>query len=120
MASTLADLTKGRLRNTRAELKQALTGHVREHHRFLLTELLTMIAAVDEVLAHCDAQSAAACAGAQEALELLNTSPGIGPERAEVILVEIGTDRRRLPTAHRAARARVTPEGIVNLLGDRD
>ena len=36
----LAQLAKGRLRNKKADLKQALTGFFRPHHRFLLSHLL--------------------------------------------------------------------------------
>lgn len=37
----LAELARGRLRNKREELEQALTGFFRPHHRFLLSRLLT-------------------------------------------------------------------------------
>lgn len=36
----LADLARGRLREKREALKQALTGTLQPHHRFMLTELL--------------------------------------------------------------------------------
>ena len=38
--AALAELAKGRLRNKKADLKQALTGFFRPHHRFLLSHLL--------------------------------------------------------------------------------
>src|SRR3712207_2469233 len=44
----LADLAKGRMRTKRAALEQALTGRVRDHHRFLLAQHLTHLDFLDE------------------------------------------------------------------------
>jgi transposase len=45
-----------------------------------------------------------------EAVELLDTAPGIGRTAAELILAEIGTDMRRFPTeGHLASWAKVCP-----------
>jgi transposase len=46
--TVLADLAKGRLRNKRAVLEQALTGQVREHHRFLIAQHLVHLEFLDE------------------------------------------------------------------------
>jgi transposase len=54
--SALAELARGRMRSKRAELEQALTGRVREHHRFLLAKHLLHIDFLDEQLADYDAQ----------------------------------------------------------------
>lgn len=47
-ASQLADLAKGRLRNKKPELKQALTGFFRPHHGFLLRQLLVHLDFLDD------------------------------------------------------------------------
>lgn len=44
----LAELAKGRLRNKREALEQALTARVRDHHRFLLAQHLTHLDFLDE------------------------------------------------------------------------
>lgn len=44
----LADLAKGRMRTKRAALEQALTGRVRDHHRFLLAQHVTHLDFLDE------------------------------------------------------------------------
>lgn len=44
----LAELAKGRLRNKRTQLEQALTGRVRPHQRFLLAHQLSHIDFLDE------------------------------------------------------------------------
>src|SRR5579883_2306378 len=46
----LAELARGRMRSKIPALEQALVGVVKPHHRFLLTELLTQIDALDEAI----------------------------------------------------------------------
>jgi transposase len=50
-ATLLAELAKGRMRSKRAVLEQALTGRVRDHHRFLLAQHLTHLDFLDEQIA---------------------------------------------------------------------
>jgi transposase len=50
----MADLAKGQLRFKRDQLEQALTGRVDAHHRFILSELLCQIDAVEETIARFD------------------------------------------------------------------
>jgi transposase len=44
----MAELAKGRMRNKLPELKKALTGRVRAHHRFMLAQYLSHIDFLDE------------------------------------------------------------------------
>jgi transposase len=139
---TLADLAQGRLRAKQAELEQALVGHVREHHRFLLARHLSHIDFLEEQIADFDRQIAAAiktqgspptpparlptapeapdgtsaageATGAvpwEEAVELLDTAPGIGRTVAEMIIAEVGTDMARFASeGHLASWAKVCP-----------
>jgi transposase len=133
----LADLARGRMRNKRAALEQALTGRMRDHHRFLVTNHLTHLDFLDEQIEHftqeiarritADTQSPTSSAnngqpGADqpaspsesvpypEAIELLDTIPGIDRTLAETIIAEMGTDMRRFPSADDlAAWAGVAP-----------
>lgn len=50
----LAKLARGKLRKKREDLEQALVGRVNDHHRFLLTSLLTHIDFLDEQVAGCN------------------------------------------------------------------
>ncbi len=50
----MAGLAKGRLREKREALIQALTGRVKPHHRFVLTELLCQIDNLDDTIARFD------------------------------------------------------------------
>jgi len=57
-AVELAELAKGRLRKKQAELERALTGHVREHHRFMIAQHFMQIDFLDEQIASYDAEIA--------------------------------------------------------------
>src|SRR5262245_39138584 len=50
-ATALAALAKGRLRNKLASLREAVTGHVTDHHRFLLRRLMAEVRFLDEEIA---------------------------------------------------------------------
>lgn len=54
----LAQLARGRMRQKREALQEALQGQVREHHRFLLTQQLTHLDFLDEQIALFDAEIA--------------------------------------------------------------
>jgi transposase len=99
----MADLAKGRLREKREALIQALTGRVKPHHRFMLTELLCQIDGLDATIARVDAEIEARCRPFEEAVALLDTIPGVSRRVAEVILSEIGVNMDRFPTAHNLA-----------------
>lgn len=108
--AAMAELAKGRLRNKREQLVQALEGRVQAHHRFVLAELLGQIDNLEETIARFDQQIEAYRAPFEEAIQLLDTIPGVGPETAEVIVAEMGADMSRFPSArHLAAWAGLAP-----------
>ncbi|MDD5703975.1 MAG: IS110 family transposase [Dehalococcoidales bacterium] len=106
----MAELSKGRLREKRTQLTQALEGRVKARHRFVLTELLCQIGSLDETIARFDEEIERYCRPFEEAVVLLDTIPGIARETAEIIVSEIGTDMSRFPSAaHLASWAGVAP-----------
>lgn len=106
----MAELARGRLRSKRDELTKALDGRVRAHHRFVLTELLCQIDGFDETITRFDEQIDEACRPFAQAVERLDTIPGVGRETAQMIVSEIGVDMTRFPSAgHLAAWAGVAP-----------
>jgi len=106
----MAALARGRMREKRAELAKALSGRVKPHHRFVLTELLCQIDNLDEALEHFNTQIEEYCRPFEEAVTLLDTIPGVARETAEVIVAEIGVDMSHFPSAnHLAAWAGVAP-----------
>jgi transposase len=135
--TVLAKLACGRLRDKHEELEQALTGRVRDHHRFLLETHLRRIDFLDEqieqfnqrIVSHIEQLSPAPAqvtspdpatvpATASEkpalswnnAIELLDTIPGIDRQLAEVLIAGIGIDMGRSPSEHHlSSRAGVAP-----------
>jgi transposase len=106
----MAELAKGRLRNKRDQLAQALEGRVQAHHRFILSELLAQIDSLEETIARFNQQIEEYRKPFAEGIELLDTIPGIGRETAEVLVAEMGADMSRFPTArHVAAWAGLAP-----------
>jgi transposase len=91
----LADLTKGRLKASRAQLIDALHGRVMPHHRFILQLHLTHIEALETAIVDLGAT----LGPFRAAISLLTTMPGISDTVARVIVAEIGVDMARFPTA---------------------
>jgi transposase len=106
----MAALAKGRMREKRAELVKALSGRVKPHHRFVLSELLCQIDNLDETIERFNEQIEEYCRPFEEAVTLPDTIPGVAREAAEIIVAEIGIDMSRFPSAnHLAAWAGVAP-----------
>jgi transposase len=93
----LIELTAGRLKAPRPQLRDALQGRVTDHHRFMLRMHLEQVehleAAVRDLEARADQGSF------RVATELLMTIPGVSKVTARVIVAEVGDDMSRFPTA---------------------
>ena len=98
-ADKLAALGSERLGCPRAALVEALTGRVRDHHRFLLAQHLRTIEHLEESVAAFDARIQAALAPFHDTIERLTEIPGIGVTAVQIIIAEIGADMSRFPTA---------------------
>jgi transposase len=108
--ATLADLAKGRLRAKRAELERALAGRISGHHRLLLTTHLAHVDFLDEEIARLSAEIAQRLRPVEEAMQRLDTIPGVDRHTAEVLLAELGTELARFPSAaHVASWAGMCP-----------
>ncbi len=136
--TAMAELARGRLREKKAELEQALVGRMSDHQRFLLASHLRHIDFLDEQIRQFDERiarhieqmsspsvtageaSPAAPVPSEEkpepaltwsqAVELLDTIPGIDRRLAEVLVAEMGIDMSRFPTAkHLASWGGVAP-----------
>ena len=105
----LAALADGRIKASPQELREALRGRVRDHHRFLLHLHLQHIEFADAAILDIDRnvavlitrmdQQAEAGRTFQTLIALLITIPGIDVLAARIILSEIGPDMNRFPTA---------------------
>lgn len=110
--AVLAQLARARMRNKIAELARALTGRVRESHRLLLKLHLEHIDDLNIKIATLEEEIAKLLPpfDQDDLLERLQTIPGVGPQVAQVIIAEVGTDMSRFQTAaHLAAWAGLAP-----------
>ena len=136
--SVLAEMARGKMREKRALLEAALTGRVRDHHRFVIASHLeqidfldAQIASFDEQIVACvheqtapappEAPAPPGAAGApsaastddlswEDAIEIWDSVPGIGRRLAEQMVAEIGPQLEQFPSAaHLASWAKVAP-----------
>ena len=108
--AAMAELARGKMRAKRGLLERALAGRMAPHQRFLLTEQLCHIDALDEGIARVSGEIAERMRPFAEALERLDTIPGIGQRMAETLVAEIGIDMSRFPSAaHLASWAGMCP-----------
>ena len=106
----LADLARRRLRAKLPELREALRGHLTDHHRFMLRQLMDHLAYLDHQVAAFAQRIEELMRPFQEAIRRLTTIPGVGVLTAQNILAEIGTDMSRFPTdQHLASWAAMCP-----------
>ena len=95
----LADLTTGRLKASRAQLRAALHGRVTAHHRFMIELHLTQIEALDAAVRKLEGHLGDALAPFRAAAERLTTMPGLSHTAARVLIAELGVDMTRFPSA---------------------
>jgi len=106
----LASLADRRVKASPEELREALRGCVRKHHRFLLRLHLNQIDALDAATATIDAQVEANLGPFRTAVDLIISIPGIKNLGAHVIVSEIGIDMSRFPSdAHLISWAGICP-----------
>lgn len=99
----LAEMAKGRLRQKRAALAEALEGRVRPHHRLLLRTHLNLIDGLDASIASLTAEIEERLRPFAEVRQRLEQVTGIGTNVATIYLSELGADPTPWPTYQHAA-----------------
>jgi transposase len=94
----LVNLRRGSLKASPEELREALRGSVRDHHRFMLRLHLNQIQALEQSIRELEERLDALLEPFQLALDLLMTIPGVGHTTARVLLSEVGLNWQRFPT----------------------
>jgi transposase len=106
----LVELAKTSLRNKREELRLALEGSFGSHQRFLLGKQLDQLEFLDGQISDLNLEVEQRVRPFEALLARLDAIPGIGQRNAEQILVEVGTDMSRFPSAsHFASWAKLCP-----------
>lgn len=109
-AALLAGLARGRLRAKREQLAQAVVGRFAPHHAFMSTEQLSHLDYLDEALERISTEIEQRLQEEWEAVELLDSVPGISQRAAEIVVAELGVDLHRFPSAkHLASWAGMCP-----------
>ena len=99
----LADKALSRLRSKTAELRLVLQGDVREHHRYLLRELMEDLERIENKVLRIEGEILKRTQTYQQQLERLDTIPGVDWITAWTILAELGDDMSAFPDAQHAA-----------------
>jgi transposase len=99
----LAELAKGNLRKKMDLLEKALTGTVKDHHRFMLTQHLTHIDYLGEAIERLDQEIADKIRPFEAQVAVWDSLPGIGTRLAQIIVAEIGADLKPFPDANHLA-----------------
>lgn len=109
-AEKLAEMSRGLLRNKIPELRRALEGRLRSHHRFLLKELLEHLEFVEAKMARLEREIGEHLRPFEEKVERLCTIPGVEWVTASGLIAEIGIKMDQFPDAeHLASWAGLCP-----------
>ena len=99
-----------RVKASRAELREALRGHITAHHRFMLKLHLEHIDALDRAIATLEQEVGAGLEPFRQAAQLVSTIPGMSSTASHGVVGEIGIDMSRFATpAHLRSWACICP-----------
>jgi transposase len=107
----LARMARGSMRGKISVLQEALTGHFRDHHGYLLRMMLDRADALTAQIEELTGRIEEAIAPFSRQVAQLDEIPGIGLTGAQELIAEIGVDMTRFPTAgHLVSWARYAPK----------
>jgi len=106
----LAELARASMRRKISVLAEALTGHFRDHHGYLLAMMLARIDALTGQIEALTTRISETIAPFAHQVAQLDEIPGIGATGAQEIIAEIGVDMTRFPTpGHLVSWAKFAP-----------
>ncbi len=115
----LAGQATTRLRATPEELAAALQGCIGPHQQLMLTIQLRHVDALTKEIERLDHEIEKRLEPVADAIERLDTIPGVGKRGAEELVAAIGTDMSRFPSSrHLASWAKICP-GTYESAGKR-
>ena len=101
--AALAELAQRRLRGKIPELRLALEGRVRDHHRFLLKEFLDEWKALGKRIQRIEEEIDRRMVPFEEAVTLWQSIPGVDRVTACNLVAELGVNMAQFPTAQQLA-----------------
>jgi len=108
--AVLAELARGKMRAKTGILRDALTGHFRDHHGYLLRMMCDRVDALTAQIDQLTAKIDEAIAPFARQAAQLDEIPGIGKTGAQEIIAEIGVEMARFPTpGHLVSWAKFAP-----------
>jgi len=106
----LAEMARAKLRNKIPELRVALQGRLRDHHRLLIRHWLEQLDGLEKQIAEMDLEIDKQNVPYRETIERLMTIPGVDRITASGLIAEIGTNMDQFPSAqHLASWAGLCP-----------
>lgn len=106
----LMQYVHGKVKASREDIREALTGYITDHHKFMMRTILGNIARTESTIAEIDEKLDAVMEPYGLEKALLEMIPGVGREVAIAIIAEIGTDMTRFPDQkHLASWAGMSP-----------
>lgn len=112
---TMAELARGRMKRKKPALQQALEGRLTPAQQWILGELLAQYEELEAAIVRVNERISQEVAQntdpfVAEAVELLDTIPGVGEQVAQIVVAEIGVEMHRFPSAgHLASWAGMCP-----------
>ena len=107
----LARMARGSMRGKISVLQEALTGHFRDHHGYLLQMMLQRTDALTAQIDALTGRIEEVIAPFARQVTQLDEVPGIGATGAQELIAEIGVDMTRFPTAgHLVSWAKYAPK----------
>ena len=88
----LAEMARSSLRGKIPQLRRALRGRVREHHRFQLELQWDHLQHLDQLIARLKERITKLCQPYEQQLALMDEIPGVDRRTAETVMAEVGVD----------------------------
>jgi transposase len=106
----LMQYVHGKVKASREDIKEALTGYVTPHHKFMMKTILCNIAKIESTISEIEGHIDTVLGPYKLEKELLETIPGVGPDVAIGIISEISTNMEHFPDhKHLASWAGMSP-----------
>jgi len=106
----LMQYVHGKVKASREDIKEALTGYITVHHKFMMKTILGNMAKIESTIAEIEAHLDTVLEPYKLEKELLETIPGVGPDVAIGIIAEISTNMEHFPDhKHLASWAGMSP-----------